>query len=510
MRTPMVCVALGLFCGTGAAEASAWPKLELRWDYQDARTGVWSRMQETLELPPVVRSNALVASDPGLESTVLLMRLADGVSSALKDFQAVGLAAGLCENPELRMRAEAKRASIGERLNEQVNALGLRFHGPAQAAEALTLMSRLAENMQQHSAITCVSRLPPWHEPVVIGRPDVLGGGAHAPLSVTPGGAQDYAHFKMVVEKGDVPAPSVFVPEGFVREFAPQLANVAPCSRLLCLNAAAGQEIHEGGDSLFVALQLGTNVTPDTFRRRPLNLAVVLDVSGSMMLDDGTEHPRLEWAKTALRKAIAHLNEGDLLSIVLFDESSRTLLAPQPVTDRAAILAVVDGIAAGGTTNLEAGLRDGFENALVSVDGGRENRVLLISDAGLNTGITDDAAILRLVTDHASDGIGLTAIGLGANFRSDLIRGITASRGGNYLFANDGKRMNEFYDDFDLLVSPVAYGFKARLDVPGYQLKRAFGVPADGGAHEVINVQTLFFAGKGGGNIVLEYVKSGS
>ena len=101
-----------------------------------------------------------------------------------------------------------------------------------------------------------------------------------------------------------------------------------------------------------------------------------------MSARDNTEKSRLEWAKDAIIKTVNELNEKDILSIVLFDTKSEVLLSAQNVTDRDAIIAKVRELKTKGSTNLEAGLMDGYEEVSArALDlEGYENRVILISD----------------------------------------------------------------------------------------------------------------------------------
>jgi len=131
------------------------------------------------------------------------------------------------------------------------------------------------------------------------------------------------------------------------------------------------------------------------------------------------------------------------------------------------------------------------------------------SPIGLNTGNTSSDDIVRLVSDYAAEGIGLTAIGMGDNFREDLIHAITMSRGGNYLFVNSGDEMVRFFKEFDFLVTPIAYDFKATIRFENFsgKLVKTYGIPSstDEPLSELVNVRTLFLTGSGGGAILLEY-----
>ena len=239
-----------------------------------------------------------------------------------------------------------------------------------------------------------------------------------------------------------------------------------------------------------------------------MNLALVLDVSGSMADTDGTSQSRLEWAKAAAVGAVNKLTENDWLSVVLFDSASEVLLASAPVTDRESVIARIQSVVTRGSTNLFAGLQQGYDLVSQQLRPDYENRVILLSDAGLNTGVVEESSHVKLVLEHAQEGIGLTAIGMGLNFNQNFIDAIASSQGGNYLFAQEGTALQDWFEQFDYLVSPVAHHFKAHVQLPGYRLKRAYGVPDDKlrVSGEILNVRSLFFTGSDrGGAILLEY-----
>ncbi|MEM8720245.1 MAG: VWA domain-containing protein [Cyanobacteria bacterium P01_G01_bin.39] len=83
--------------------------------------------------------------------------------------------------------------------------------------------------------------------------------------------------------------------------------------------------------------------------RRPINLSLVLDRSGSM---GGTP---LRNALKAAEKLVDYLQPEDYLSVVVYDDVAQTVLPPQLVCDQAAIKAVIKKIRVGGLTNLSAG-----------------------------------------------------------------------------------------------------------------------------------------------------------
>ena len=88
--------------------------------------------------------------------------------------------------------------------------------------------------------------------------------------------------------------------------------------------------------------------------RRPINVALVLDRSGSM------SGPPLEAAKEAAARFSSFLTPQDRLSIVVFDDHVRTIFGPAPAGDPAALHAVAR-VVPGGSTNLSGGWLKGIK-----------------------------------------------------------------------------------------------------------------------------------------------------
>src|SRR5207302_5118800 len=68
-----------------------------------------------------------------------------------------------------------------------------------------------------------------------------------------------------------------------------------------------------------------------------LNLALVLDVSGSMYEEDGTGVSRLQRVQDAAVNAIQALKPTDTLAIVAFAHNAQLLLPSTPLSDKAKI-----------------------------------------------------------------------------------------------------------------------------------------------------------------------------
>ena len=109
--------------------------------------------------------------------------------------------------------------------------------------------------------------------------------------------------------------------------------------------------------------------------RKPIDLILLIDVSGSMNWDDGYGNSRLDDAKEAARGAVSLLREGDRVAIITFSYDVDIVLDFHPCNtsqDRDYINDTIDSLRAGGATSLF----DGASYATYYMDNnGREDAV---------------------------------------------------------------------------------------------------------------------------------------
>ncbi|WP_221090438.1 vWA domain-containing protein [Deinococcus aquaedulcis] len=167
---------------------------------------------------------------------------------------------------------------------------------------------------------------------------------------------------------------------------------------------------------------------PGSGARRPVNLALAIDVSGSMA---GSP---LKHAIRAAQAVVDSLDAQDLLSVVLYDDSVTTLIAPTAVTDRAALKDRIGSIRAGGLTNLSGGWLKAIEHVQAGASGERVSRVLVLTDGQANVGITKDDVLIKTAGQKAEAGVSTTTLGFGSSFNEDLLMGMARAAGGNFYF----------------------------------------------------------------------------
>lgn len=165
--------------------------------------------------------------------------------------------------------------------------------------------------------------------------------------------------------------------------------------------------------------------------RRPVNVAVVVDRSGSM-----ADEQKIDYAKAALLALIAQLQSDDIFSLVIYDQDVDVLRPAKRVgSDKRYLRELVEEeIYPRGSTNLGGGMIEGFRQ--VERNAGLEyvNRVILLSDGLANQGIVDPRELRRIADQHTDNGISLTTMGVGLAYNENLMLGLSQSGGGNYYF----------------------------------------------------------------------------
>lgn len=174
---------------------------------------------------------------------------------------------------------------------------------------------------------------------------------------------------------------------------------------------------------------------PPKNQRMPVNLALVIDRSGSMRGD------RLEKAKEAALMVVDSLSATDILSVVTYDSSVEVLLPPSRLTNKRAIKRRIMAISDRGSTALFAGVAAGIESVRRNRSQNRVNRVILLSDGKANVGPSSPAELAQLGIRAGGLGIPITTIGLGLGYNEDLMTELALSSDGNHGFAESADQL---------------------------------------------------------------------
>ena len=287
--------------------------------------------------------------------------------------------------------------------------------------------------------------------------------------STYQGGGGEKARVEKLIREGVLVDGKRVKLEAFSRNYA----QAFPIPKRTALSLTATTErskIVREGDRTY--LQIGIQaVRGEAPRRPPLNLALVIDRSGSM----GSEG-KLEAAKAAAHAVVDRLGPGDYVSLTAFDNTAQILVPggrPRPRSLHAAI----DGIVSGSGTDIFAGLELGHREARKHVGPDRVSRVILLSDGEVTSGVSDQREFERLAAERSDDDVQTTAVGMGLEFNEGLMTAIAREGKGNYHFVQDAAHTRAvFARELDELTHVVAKAVRLRIRLAeGIGLVRVLG-----------------------------------
>lgn len=213
-----------------------------------------------------------------------------------------------------------------------------------------------------------------------------------------------------------------------------------------------------------LALQIAVQSSPST-GRPPMNVTLVLDTSGSM---DGEP---MELQRAAVRALTSTLIEGDVVSAVTWSDNQTPIFAGHVVSgpDDATLLALADGLISNGGTNLDAGLRVGYDLARQYHQPGTLSRVVLISDGQANVGVTEESIIGAAAEDRDGEGIYLVGVGVGPGVNDTLMDIVTDAGRGAYVYLDEPEEARRvFVDRFGETMLVAARDVRIELTLPPY------------------------------------------
>ncbi|MDI9239416.1 VWA domain-containing protein [Lysobacter sp. LF1] len=240
-----------------------------------------------------------------------------------------------------------------------------------------------------------------------------------------------YANVRRMIENGVRPPADSVRAEEFINYF--QYGHAAPTTREVPFRVTtelAQAPWNAQRQVLMIGIK-GYEVPKATLP--PANLVFLLDTSGSMDSPD-----KLPLVKGALRQLVSQLRPQDRVSIVVYAGSAGLVLPPTPGDHRGEILAALDRLQAGGSTNGGDGIRLAYAMAKQAFVPGGANRVILATDGDFNVGTVDENALETLVADQRKSGIALTTLGFGTgNYNDELSERLADVGDGNHAYIDN-------------------------------------------------------------------------
>ncbi len=208
------------------------------------------------------------------------------------------------------------------------------------------------------------------------------------------------------------------------------------------LNVELGQPVllAERSQTVFLKIGLTGFEQQDLVARPPVNIAIVLDKSGSM------SGQKMEQAKEAAILAIQRLRSNDIVSVVAYDNTVEVIWPASRVDNKPSIIKAVRRIQSSGNTALFAGVSKGAGEVRHFLTKQMVNRVILLSDGLANVGPSTPSELGQLGLSLSKEGISVTTIGLGLGYNEDLMVDLAGYSDGNHSFAENAQDLIAIFD----------------------------------------------------------------
>lgn len=217
--------------------------------------------------------------------------------------------------------------------------------------------------------------------------------------------------------------------------------------------------------------------------RQPVNVAIVLDRSGSM------SGPKIEHARQAAVEALQRLGGDDIISVVTFDDVAESVVPATKLTSQADVVAAIQRITPRGRTALFAGLSRAADELRKFKTPQMVNRIVLLSDGIANVGPASADEMGRYGVSLAKESISVTTVGLGLDYNEKLLAQLAQHSDGNHAFIKEpGELASVFTEEFGDILSVVAQEMRVKIHCPeGVRPVRVLGRDASirGGTVEV-------------------------
>lgn len=216
------------------------------------------------------------------------------------------------------------------------------------------------------------------------------------------------------------------------------------------------------GDDDGYFLLLASPDMPDDKNAAPKTVVFTIDRSGSMT------GAKIDQAREAAKFVLNHLREGDLFNIIAYDdevESFRPELERVDAASRSAALGFINGLHAGGSTNLNDAV---VRTLKLCQDQQRPTYVVFLTDGLPTAGVTAEAAIVENARQANQVKARLFPLGVGYDVNSRLLDKLARSNHGQteYVRPNEDieSRVSRLYQRIE---SPVLTGVQITLALAG-------------------------------------------
>lgn len=225
---------------------------------------------------------------------------------------------------------------------------------------------------------------------------------------------------------------------------------------------------------IYVLFEAATRRIGDKPPAPPLNICLLLDRSTSMAGE------KLDLVKAATLEIARSLRSDDIFSVVTFADRPEVLLPASYQSDRARLHGRIQGIQAGGATEIYQGLEAGIEEVRRTLDDERINHLILLTD-GHTYG--DEQNCLRLAEEASLQGIGISGFGIGGDWNDIFLDALAGKSGNTSTYISKPQQIQRLLiDKFEALTNTYADDTILEMKpLDGVVMSYAFRLQPEGG-----------------------------
>jgi Ca-activated chloride channel family protein len=200
---------------------------------------------------------------------------------------------------------------------------------------------------------------------------------------------------------------------------------------------------------------------PSIQDRPALNLVFLIDTSGSMESAD-----KLPLLRQSFRLMLDNLRPEDEVAIVTYAGSTSIALQPTQASERTTILAALNALNAGGSTNGQGGLEQAYALAETMKTDGDVSRVILATDGDFNVGLSDPRGLQAYIEDKRDTGTYLSVLGFGrGNLQDATMQSLAQNGNGTAAYIDTlSEAQKVLVDNLTGALFPIANDVKIQVE----------------------------------------------
>jgi len=195
--------------------------------------------------------------------------------------------------------------------------------------------------------------------------------------------------------------------------------------------------------------------------RPPLNLVFLIDVTGSMSSEN-----KLPLVKKSLQLLVRNLKPKDRVALVTYAGNSRLALPSTSAEQKEIILAALEDVQSGGSTNGGGGIRQAYDVARRHFNKEGLNRVILATDGDFNVGVINREELVKLIQQEAQTGVFLNIFGFGmGNLKDATLEQLVNKGNGIYGYIDSYQEARKvFVDQINSTLITIAKDVKIQIE----------------------------------------------